>query len=282
MDAKRSIVSWPKGNAENVLDDFTRLEQKIAKLKQRDRARGDTRTLRGSPERLLDAILGEIDETILPRRVSFSVDGGETLHLAVGNRRLQALVSPAPKVKGADAVADVELKAAEDEAVGQLKSIIEAVIGNGEALTVTTARFKDYTPASDVGVPVDQLSKAWGLAGAASSDAAEGGGVEGFIKSLAGRAVGWLRIDGEEVAGQDGEEDVIADLVEGAAVFLDGYFSKKPELEDRPGAPLGLVFLAASGASVVFVDAGDSMVFVRAEPNEIFGIARDWQLMSAL
>ncbi len=264
------------------MDDFTRLEQKIAKLRQRDRARGDTRTLRGTPERLLDAILGEIDETILPRRVTFAVDGGETLHFAVGNRRLQALVSPAPKVEGADAVADVELKAAEDEAVGALKSVIEAVIGKNEALVVTTARFKDYSPASDVGVQVDQLGKAWGLAETSASDAGEGGGIEAFIKSLAGRAEGWLRIDGEEVAGQDGDEGVIADLVEGAAVFLDGYFSKKPDLEDRPGAPLGLVFSAASGASVVFVDAGASMVFVRADPKNVFGIARDWQLKSAL
>ncbi len=264
------------------MDDFTRLEQKIAKLRQRDRAPGDVRTLRGTSDRLLSAILGEIDETILPRRVSFAVENGETVHLAVGNRRLQALVAPAPKAKGADKVVDVELKAAEDDAVAALKAVIETVIGDAQALVVSTARFKDYSPPSDVGIPVDQLSKAWELTEASRADSATGGGIDGFLESLTDRAEGWLRIDGEEVAAQSGPDEVVADLVEGAAVFLDGYFSKKADLEDRPGSPLGLLMSAANGTSVVFVDAGDSMVFVRAETKNVFGIARDWQLMSAL
>ena len=265
-----------------MLDDFTRLEQKLAKLRQRDRAPGDVRTLRGGSDKLLSAILSEIDETILPRRVSFAVDDGETFHLAVGNRRLQALVAPAPKVEGAEKIFDVELKSADDDAVVRLKAVIEAVIGKGEALVVSTARFKDYSPPSDVGVPVDQLGKAWGIGDGKGPTDAKSGGLEGFIDSLSGRSEGWLRINGEEVAGQDGPDEIIADLVEGAAVFLDGYFSKRPDIEDRPGAPIGLVFSAADGASVVFVDAGDSMVFVRAELKHVFSIARDWQLMSAL
>ena len=90
------------------MSDFARLQDKLAKLRQRERVAGEGRRLRGAtPEALVAAVVAEIDETILPRRLTFQVEGGVDVHLAVANRRLQALMSPVPELKGVEAaVAD--------------------------------------------------------------------------------------------------------------------------------------------------------------------------------
>ncbi|MEM9970416.1 MAG: hypothetical protein AAF762_04895 [Pseudomonadota bacterium] len=263
------------------MDDFSRLEQKLAKLRQRDRAPGEPRVLRGSPDRLLASILLEIDETILPRRLSFSTEGGETLHFAVGNRRLQALVAPQPAVQGAEAVANVALKSVEDDAVPALKSVVQAVISRREVLIVSSARFADLSPPSDVGVPVDQLAKAWGVE-LPSGGGDPAAGLAGFVEGLNGRVAGWLRIDGETVAAQGGAEDVVASLTDSAGVFLDGYYGRRDTLKGSSSGPLGMVFTASDGRAVVFIDAGEAMVFARADAATAYGIARDWQQVTAL
>ena len=262
------------------MNDFSRLEQKLAKLRQRNRAPGEARVLRGSGERLVAAILTEIDETILPRRVSFAADGGKTLHLAVGNRRLQALVAPAPVVDQSDAVTNVALKSVEDDAVMVLRDVVAGFVDGAEALTVTTARFVDLSPPSDVGVPVDQLAKAWGLDAMTGRPADPVAGLTALVEGLGTRADGWLRIQGEEVVAQDGSDDVITGLTENAGVFLDAYFGKKADFES--GGAVGFVFSAPDGASVVFLDVGEAMAFIRADAAAAYGIARDWQQASAL
>ena len=50
-------------------DEFSRLEAKLAKLRQRERGPGEARFVRGQKERLLAAVVSEVDETILPREI---------------------------------------------------------------------------------------------------------------------------------------------------------------------------------------------------------------------
>ena len=264
------------------MDDFSRLEQKLAKLRQRDRAPGEARVLRGSEDQLIAAILTEVDETILPRRLSFSKESGEALHLAVGNRRLQAMVAPAPSVDGSEKVANVALKSVEDDAVMALRDVIASFVGAGDDLTVASARFEDLSPPSDVGVPVDQLKEAWGLASVVGAAGSPTVVLRGLLDSFGDRADGWLLIEGEEVAAQGGDESVVSALSESAAIFLDGYFGKKTELLDEGSGVFGLVFSAQDGTTVLFVDAGDAMAFVRSEAVAAYGIAREWQQVSAL
>ena len=91
---------------DKVASDFARLKAKLAKLAQRERTAGEARRLKGgNAGELIAALVTEIDETILPRRLTLTSEG-RALHLAVANRRLQAMLSPAPDVEGALDLAD--------------------------------------------------------------------------------------------------------------------------------------------------------------------------------
>ena len=86
---------------DKVASDFARLKAKLAKLAQRERTAGEARRLKGGDAgELIAALVTEIDETILPRRLTLTLDGA-VLHLAVANRRLQAMLAPAPAIEGA-------------------------------------------------------------------------------------------------------------------------------------------------------------------------------------
>ena len=132
-----------------------------------------------------------------------------------------------------------------------------------------------------MGIPVDQLSKAWGLNGMVEGAFDSAKGLAGFVDGLGDRAEGWIRIEGEEVAAQGGTDEVVAVLGEGAAVFLDGYYAHKDEFEAGKG-PLGLVFSTKTGESVVFIDAGEAMAFIRADAVAAYAVANDWQQLAAL
>ena len=121
------------------MSDFDRLKETLAKLSERERIGGERRRLAGSSaEAMLASVVIEIDETILPRRLSFAVEDGATLHLAVANRRLQAMVSPAPEIVGQDTgeLADRPITDVEDDAVAVLKDLVLAVFADAKPVSL--------------------------------------------------------------------------------------------------------------------------------------------------
>ncbi len=258
------------------MNDFSRLEQKLAKLRQRERAAGEKRVMRGDHDRLLAAVVTEIDETILPRRVSFQAEDGPAFHLAVANRRLQALLAPAPAAEGAAQLADTALNNAEDPNVAALKAVLEKVFGKADAFSITTHKQSGDGFPSDIGVPAAQLSRAWGIATTEGTTPKEL--LASFVSGLGDRSIAWLRIEGEDVADQYGDADTLGMLGEHAAIFLDGYLSKREQIYQGEQGPACLV-LAAGDATpgIIFLDCGEAMAFVAVRAAAIGAIARDWQ-----
>mgnify|MGYP001813736801 CR=1 FL=1 len=234
------------------MTDFARLEEKLAKLRQRERAAGEGRKLRGvGGDALLAAIVTEIDETILPRRVSFETPAG-TVHLAVANRRLQALLAPAPPEVPASLVGHA-LPDVEDPAVAELGQVLKGLLADAQAVGVTAMRMTE-TFASDIGVPAEQLPRVWSVT--ESTAATPGETLEQFLKGLDPKSVAWLRIEGEEVVSQDGSDEAVAALSEHAAVFLDGYFSKFDVAFREPAYSCGTLISPGNGAdtALLFVE----------------------------
>ena len=261
------------------MSEFARLEEKLAKLRQRERAAGEGRTLRGSgADALLAAIVTEIDETILPRRLSFTLPSG-AVHLAVANRRLQALLGPAP-----DGIPDTlvgqKLPDVEEPAVSELgdalKSLLEGAGSVGVAATRLTENF-----GSDIGVPAEQLPRVWSVAESTVKSPAEI--LEAFLNGLDTTSAAWLRIEGEEVKGQGGPDTVVSGLGEHAAVFLDGYFSKFETAFRDPAFACGtLISPADSGErGLFFVEIEALSAIISAPPAELLGIATNWQRLVA-
>lgn len=261
------------------MNDFARLEEKLAKLRQRERAASERRKLRGTgPDALLAAVVTEIDETILPRRLTFATPEGD-IHLAVANRRLQALLAPAP-AGVSDTLIGHALPDAEDPAVAALGKALKGVFTNAQALTVSTTRLTE-TFASDIGVPAEQLPRVWSVA--ESTVASPDDTLKTFLSALDTGSVAWLRIEGEEVTDQGGAEDAVAALGEQAAVFLDGYFAKFDVGFREPSLSCGTLISPGDGAgpALFFVEIGNISAIVHAPAAHILGVATAWQRLVA-
>ncbi|MEM8804133.1 MAG: hypothetical protein AAGF55_16525 [Pseudomonadota bacterium] len=266
------------------MSDFARLEDKLAKLRHRERAPGEGRKLRGATaDALLAAIVGEIDETILPRRLSFALESGTAVHLAAANRKLQAVLSPAPEGLSAD-LCDKELGDLDDPAVVAIAAGLRTVLAEGGTLTMSSVRPKNLF-ASDIGIQTSQLRKVWEIAEQDVSPPKKDPDeiLSGFLASLSDDVLAWLRIEGEAVTDQGGDARAATELGDTAAVFLDGYFRKFEEAFPEPSlACATLISPAQSGASALFfVEIGDFSAIIAAKTEHVVSVAARWQSLVA-
>lgn len=266
------------------MSDFARLQQTLAKLRQRERSPGEGRFLRGEDaEGLLASFVREIDETILPRRLIFTADNGPVFQLAVANRRLQALLSPAPEVADAALadIADQPLAEAEDAPVTTLKDALIAGFRESKAVSIQSRRLGVAAFGSDVGVPAVSLMRAWDIAEPVIEELNPAELLEKFLKWLGDRSNAWLRIEGEEVTDQAGDPARLEALGEQAALFLDSYFSKFDDL--YPGNAVGpFVTALASGdakgaEAVLFIEIAELSAFVVVKQTALAEAVAQWQ-----
>lgn len=261
------------------MSEFARLEEKLAKLRQKARAPGEPRRLRGADgEARLAALVTEIDETILPRRLSFATAAGE-IHLAVANRRLQALLSPAPAAIAAEFV-DQPLADGDDPKLPQLGTALKTALGGSESARISAARLKVLF-GSDVGVPAVQLARLWSV-GEVDEMRPEDV-LDRFLAALPSGDIAWLRIAGEEVVAQGGPAGAVEDLGAQAAVFLDGYFSRFETAFREPAQAFGTLIASNDPASagLFFVEIGDLSAIFAAPADQLLEIAGAWQRLVA-
>lgn len=253
----------------------------LAKLRRRERAPGEGRKLQGGDVGTrLAALVAEIDETILPRRLTLSLDD-KVLHLAVANRRLQAMLAPAPDLEGAAGLAGEALPDADDPGVAALRSVLDRFFGPPGTVGLTARRL-DVSFGSDIGVPANLLGRAWGTDDQPDRASLEPSEVlTEYLAGLGDDAIAWLRIEGEEVLDQGGDPDRAAKLGEQAAIFLDGYFGKFESLFPPDARSCGTIVAPASGAAMFFVEIGDVSAFVTADAGRIASLAQRWQGMVA-
>lgn len=258
------------------MSDFTRLHALLAKLGGRDRAPGEGRKLKGAaPQDLLAALVTEIDETILPRRLSLTTPKG-VVHLAVANRRLQALLAPLPDLDGAAELGDRPLPDTEDPLVPALKTLLLQAFEGAAALEVSARRL-DRTFGSDIGVPANLLGRAWAVADLApQKELPPEEMVTAFLKGLDTAPITWLRIRGEEVTDQRGTAEEAEALGARAAVFLDGYFAKFEELFPPQARACGTL-VGAAGAAMLFVEVGEESAFLSGPEVALQGALAQWQ-----
>ena len=255
---------------------YSRLTERIA---------GEGRRLRGAtPEARLAAVVTEIDETILPRRLSFAVEGGATVHLAVANRRLQALVSPAPDVKGANAagLADHPLADPDDAEVAAIRDVLLKVFKDAAPVAIQSARPAGGGYPSDVGIPANILGRAWGVEETTDEAPSPEAVLARFLSEVKDDAIAWLRIEGEDVTDQGGDPAAVDALGEQAAMFLDGYFGKFEALYPAAGAASATFVgpVADTGPAALFVEIGELSAFVAAEAGRGPELIGKWQRLT--
>lgn len=257
------------------MSDFSRLEAVIGKLRQRARAPGEGRKLRGGDAAgLLASLVTEIDETILPRDLTFSCETGP-VRLAVANRRLQAVLNPLADGMPAE-LADHAFPDASDPKLAVLGDALLAHFEGRPAVQISSSRQAQSYP-SDIGVPADQLARAWSVSATTAKTPAEL--LKTFLSGLDPEAFAWLQIEGEAVTDQGGPEDKLADLAEQTAVFLDGYFSKFDEAFRHASQSCATLVAPPGGTKrgLFFIEIGEISASVTGPASALPGIAQTWQ-----
>ncbi len=264
------------------MSDFSRLVEKLTKLRGRERAPGDPRLLRGNEaDQRIGAVVTEIDETILPRRLSFAVEGGATVYVAAANRRLQALLSPLPDVQGTEIgdLADKPLADAEDEAVGRIHAMLKTVLSGDAQVRIDAVRQQGVTFGSDIGVTASVLARIWDVSAPEEREPLSSEDVmTSFQDGLGDDVIAWLRIEGEAVTNQGGDATALEALGEQAAMFLDGYFSKFDQLYPGASGPVATVIAPmGDGPAVFFAEIEGLSIFASVKAGQAAALARRWQ-----
>ena len=257
------------------MSDFQRLKEMVAKLRSKDRAANDRRTLSGhDSEARLASVLTEINETILPRRLIFRWDDGPGIQLAVANRRLQGILLPS--ADALEPLAGQPLSDPDDELATKMKAALLATLSDAEGASIRAVHLGDDDLGSDAGIAAEALGRHWGLADTGSSDDAPSETLPDFAAGLKSKAVAWLRVEGEDVADQSGSKADVARLGETAAYLLDAYLNGKDALF---GAEEGPKAFAVSGPEegLFFADTGSQTIFVLTKPENLIDVAGAWR-----
>lgn len=255
--------------------EFDRLKRMVSLLREKERRPGDGRQLSGGDaSQRLAALVAEVNETILPRRLIFQWDDGPGVQLAVANRRLQGVL--APSVEGLMPHAGKPLSAPEDEITDAVKTALLGALETATSAKIKSRHLGSDDLGSDAGISADALAKHWGISSAAAVGDASSDALPSFLDGLGGLATAWLSVEGEDVAAQGGPEADVAQLGETAAYLLDAYLNRKEELF---GSDEKAKCFAVSGAEtgVFFGDTGAQTVFALAPAKDVIGIVSLWR-----
>lgn len=202
------------------MKDTRRLSDRIGKLARAETADAAGRLVEpGADGTALAAILREVDETVLPRRLVFRRDDGVLTVLASNRRLISVDTAEGPGAGVAADILGVVLNRPDVAMLGQLRAALSASLPGTGPIRVRslppTERIADFAS----GTTAAALALAWGVdlsppaADLAAPPApAPGTPLDGFLASVGGTARAWLRLDAGSVVGNGGEQDLVARL----------------------------------------------------------------------
>ena len=213
-------------------------------------AAGPSRRLTADdPRMILSAVLTEIDETVLPRRIDLRRPDGTGLRLDVAGRRVLALPG-----------GDGPLPDAPDAAARIVARALAAHLGTARTISLVVRRLGG-TPVTATGCSVAHLALALGLPASADPDEDIG---TALARALDDLAIGWVRLASPgQIAAQGGAAGTARDL---ATLSL----QMAQDLDPLLGAALGgrrvagWLYLDGAGADgLVVARSGDRVTLAR-------------------
>jgi hypothetical protein len=213
----------------------------------------------GGPPALLSALLAEIDETMLARRLSFVTDTGQTFRCDAYGRRLLA-VDPAPVAP--------PFAALDEAGRADLRAALEAPLAGAQALYVDSLPLSEARDPTDFGLSAEGLAEAWGCEPPPPLPAPLD-----VLKPAAEAALAWLRLDGETETGRGGNDDRATRLADFAAARLAAL-----RAEGSAGGPRCVVLGRQDGGGIMVValDGAEALLLV-VPPAALAGVAAAWR-----
>lgn len=242
------------------MSDSERLKAKLAKLGTREDSGPEGRLI-GDGGDLGRALIDEIDETILPRRLIFTTDAGAVLTVEAASRRLVRIVD-APELAPAEAE-----RTTQDGNAGlsASASVIAGFLGDAKTLHVRALPLDSRPSAATVGHAAEALAGRLTQGdGAAAGAAPEGPPLERFLAACGDRP---YRVWGEDPR-DSGESPALDALSE----------ERRARLAALQGpAPSAIAVTATDGRALFHGRFDEGEVAVDADADSIGPVARAWQ-----
>ena len=185
--------SRPDGTV--LVSDRERLKNALSKLANESSLDGKARRLTGeTTEALVLAMLTEVDETVLGRRLSFSA-GSRRFVLDAANRRVLYAVAPV----------DIDLSDKEDPAQAEaLRAGLVSFAEGQTELTVTTSPSAAARETGILGIAATALAEAWGLETELSMSEPLSPVLARLLGEVSKDVIAWMRVQDTEEIASDG------------------------------------------------------------------------------
>lgn len=183
-----------------------RLAERIAKLAASETPSPEGRELAPGPDgSALAAILREVDETVLPRTLTFRRGEGR-LVLSAGNRRL--ITVDAAEGPGASAARDMlgrPLTQPDVALLGRLRDALVSALPGGAPIRVRTAAPSARGGNFASGTTAAALASAWGVDLASAAESGSPGPVDDFLGVAPSLSRAWIRLAAGRVTEAGGD-----------------------------------------------------------------------------
>ncbi|MDJ1006665.1 MAG: hypothetical protein QNJ13_02480 [Paracoccaceae bacterium] len=199
------------------MKDARRLKNRIRKLNAPARQSEQGREIAsGADASPLAAVLLEVDETMLPRRLVFS-RGDARLSLSAGNRRLIGIEHAEGSAEApAKPLMGVSLTRPDVALLGRLRDALTTALAGSEPIFVRTEPAADGQVDFAAGTTAQALASAWGVdlsADAGPPDAPdEAGGLDMFLTTAPSLARAWVRLSSGGIADTGGDPATLGRL----------------------------------------------------------------------
>lgn len=177
-----------------------RLRDTLTKLGGEGGATGEPRRLEGATsDALLQAILTEIDETVLGRRLQFQADNRRFV-LDASNRRVLYAVEPV----------DIDLSGLDDPAQAEaLRTGLLSFLEGKSSVTVTASPSAAARESGTLGIAAAALSEAWSLETELSMSEPVSRVLARLFGEISGDVKAWMRFQDVEEIASDGPKEAV-------------------------------------------------------------------------
>jgi hypothetical protein len=262
------------------MSDGDRLNRTLAKLGAASAAPGaEGRELAPGGEAggdLLAAVLTEVDETILARRLNFHTDTGTRFACEAYGRRLLSLVQPLPDEVTGAALSGRPLDGLEEEEIALLRRVFEELLDGATRLTVIADPLPEARDPALLGMAAARLAETWGLELGGGLPPDPAAALDRILDACASAAVAWMRLDENATAAEGGSEAGLAKLSTFASAGLDAFRAR----ERTEGTEPRCVVLGrqdAGGALLVVAEAAGQTVLMLLQPAELKHMTAAWR-----
>jgi len=231
----------------------------------------------GKPEDNAVNLLGEIDETILARRLDFKTGSGARLRLDVVARRVLRIASiDAPETR-VSASTLIEKSLSESEHLAEFSQLVLDFTESADEISVVSSAL-DYVSGSNlVGLPVSRIFKQILVEYDKTVSAMSNGNPAHNILTQA-KVTDWLILQGEDAGNSSGETDIVTGLQQLADNDISSIESYLDRIVSTPGDTVCAVIgnMAGNGKSVLCLRVGGQLAFALVPADSLQSVVHAW------